>query len=74
MEDDDMFTMFRWSAETLEHENTICPKDLARIRIQAQRKAALRVSMKDDEMFTMFRWTAKTIDQTEKSIDSEREK
>ena len=59
----------------MEHEHTSCPQQhLARIRIQTQRKAALRVSMEDDDMFTMFRWTAKTMDQNEKSIDSEREK
>jgi len=61
------------SKTEMEHENTFCPQqDLARIRIQAQRKAALRVSMEDDDIFTMFRWTTMTMDQNEKSIDSER--
>jgi hypothetical protein len=75
MEDDDMFTMSRWSVETLEHENTSYPQqDLARIRIQAQRKAALRVSMENDDMFTMFQWSEKAMGRNESSIDSERAK
>ena len=60
------------STTEVEHENTSCPQHLARIRIKAQQKAALRVSMEDDDIFTMFQWSDKAMDQNEKSIKSER--
>ena len=58
----------------VEHENTSCPQHLADIRIQAQRKAAVRVSMENDDMFTMFQWSEKAMGRNESSIDSERAK
>ena len=56
------------SKKEVEHENTSCPQHLVRIRIKAQQKADLRVSIEDDDKLTMFQWSDKAMDQNEKSI------